>query len=93
MKKKRLLTNRSNDLQEQILAEQAEAWAIEFDREVVWSLLGWTRVKLSRLQDNNHAIDITEWLHKNCKSAYQRNGREFIFENKKDAVQFILRWS
>jgi hypothetical protein len=94
MKKKRLLTDRSNDPvgQEQILAEHAEALAREIDREVVWSLLGWTRVKLSRFQDNNHAVDITHWLHENCKSAYQRDGREFIFEDKKDAVLFILTW-
>jgi len=53
---------------------------------------GWTCVSISRFQDNNHAVDITMWLEENVKN-YERNGRDFIFENSKDATMFILRWS
>jgi len=54
--------------------------------------IGWTRVMIDRLQDNKHAIDITHWLRENCQGAYERNGRDFLFENEKDAIMFILRW-
>jgi hypothetical protein len=68
----------------------------EVDREILWGMLkelGWTRVTLSRLQDNKHAIDITYWIEEFCKGAHEREGRDFIFENPKDASMFILKWS
>jgi len=73
----------------------ARAMQRDIDREVLWSMLkeiGWTRVMISRSQDDDHAIDITHWLEANCKGAYERNGRDFIFENEKDATLFILSW-
>jgi hypothetical protein len=47
---------------------------------------------LDRLQDNNHAVDITYWLEENIKNPFERNGRDFLFEDSKDATMFILRW-
>lgn len=95
MKKKRLLTDRSGDLQDKILADQADALAREIDREVMWSMLqsiGWKRVVLSRFTDNKHAIDITYWVEENVKGAFERHGKDFIFEDPKDATWFILKW-
>jgi len=69
--------------------------AREIDREVLWGMLkaaGWHRVMLDRLTDNNHAVDITYWLEANCKNSFERSGRDFIFEDDKDAVNFILKW-
>jgi hypothetical protein len=83
-------------LEEQYATQAAEAMAREIDREVLWGMLqgiGWTRIMLDRLQDNKHAIDITYWLEKHCQGAYERRGRDFIFENEKDASMFILRWA
>ena len=54
--------------------------------------LGWTRVMLTKFTDNTYAIDITHWLAENIKNPYERNGRDFLFENPKDASWFILRW-
>ena len=68
----------------------------EIDREILWGMLkelGWTRITLSRLQDNKHAIDITYWIEEYCKGAHEREGRDFIFENPKDASMFILKWA
>lgn len=82
-------------LQEQLLKEQGEALAREVDREVLWGMLtgiGWTRVMLSRLQDNRHAVDISYWLEENCQGAYEREGRDFLFEDSKDATMFTLKW-
>ena len=82
-------------LEKEILEAKAKEMQIEIDREVLWGMLksiGWTRVMISRLTDNNHAVDITHWLALNCQGVYERRGRDFIFENSKDATTFILRW-
>jgi len=83
------------NIQEEMIEFKAKQLSDEIDREVLWGMLqgiGWTRIMLPRLIDNNHAVDITYWLEENCKKAYERNGRDFIFENERDANWFVLRW-
>ena len=82
-------------LEEDITNQLGVQMQKEIDKEVLWGMLkdlGWTRVLLDRLQDNKHAIDITYWLEENCQGAYERDGRDFLFENPKDASMFILKW-
>ena len=82
-------------VEQEIADKMGNDLAREIDREVLWGMLkgiGWTRVMLDRLQDNKHAIDITIWLEENIKNPFERNGRDFIFEDPKDATMFILRW-
>ena len=82
-------------LEEEMMERASKELSREIDREVLWGMLkgiGWTRVMIDRLQDNNHAVDITYWLAENCQGAFERNGRDFIFESDKDATMFILRW-
>ena len=86
----------STQVFEECAEAAASAMSREIDREVLWGMLqgiGWTRVLLDRLQDNKHAIDITLWLEENIKNGYERNGRDFIFKDSKDAILFILKWS
>ena len=82
-------------LEEEILNKAGKEMAREIDREVLWGMLkdiGWRRVMLDRLTDNNHAVDITHWLAEHCKHAFERSGADFIFESEVDAVNFTLRW-
>jgi hypothetical protein len=82
-------------LDQEIIEVKAKEMSDEIDREVLWGMLqgmGWTRVMLPRLIDNHHAIDIRNWLEANCKKSFERNGRDFIFEDVKDANWFQLRW-
>ena len=82
-------------LEDEIADKMAEQMSREVDREIFWGMLqgmGWTRVMLPRLIDNHHAIDITYWLEENCRQAFERNGRDFLFESVKDANWFKLRW-
>ena len=84
-----------SNLENQIVEELGQQMSQEIDREILWGMLqgiGWTRVMLPRLIDNKHAIDITYWLEENCRNPFERNGRDFIFEDTKDATIFILRW-
>jgi hypothetical protein len=83
------------NLEKEIIEELGTKMQSQVDREILWGMLqgiGWTRVMLDRLQDNNHAVDITYWLEENIKNPFERAGRDFIFEDSKDAMLFILRW-
>ena len=82
-------------LEKEMLEAKAKEMQQEIDREVLWGMLegmGWTRVMLPRYVDNMHAIDISYWLDANCKNSFERNGRDFLFEDLKDANWFKLRW-
>jgi hypothetical protein len=83
-------------LEKEMIEAKAKEMSDEIDREVLWGMLegmGWTRVMLPRLIDNRHAVDITHWLALNTKKAYERSGRDFMFESQQDANWFKLRWS
>ena len=83
------------NIQEEMIEFKAKQLSDEIDREVLWGMLqgiGWTRIMLTRLTDNNHAVDITHWLALNCKNSFERSGRDFIFEDARDANWFVLRW-
>ena len=82
-------------MQDEILEELGTRMQSAVDREILWGILigmGWTRVKLSRFVDNHHAIDISYWLDEHVKNPFEREGSDFIFENSRDALMFILRW-
>ena len=82
-------------LAEQMLDEKIEELKREIDREVLWNMLtqvGWTRVILSSETAMVNATAIKEWLAVNCKKSYEKHRQDFLFEDNKDAVNFILRW-
>jgi hypothetical protein len=79
-----------------MMKQAARRMAEDIDREVLWGMLiglGWKRHLLDRLKDNNHAVDISYWLDENCRGAYERNGRDFIFEDERDYLMFVLTWA
>jgi hypothetical protein len=81
--------------QDAILEELGTKMQSQIDREILWGILigmGWTRVKLSRFVDNYHAIDIRYWLDEHVNNPFEREGADFIFEDSRDALIFILRW-
>jgi len=81
-------------LEQEMIEAKAKEMQTEIDREVLWGMLqglGWCRVMIPRFVDNHHAIDITYGLEENCKKAFERNGRDFLFEDSKDANWFRLR--
>jgi len=82
-------------LEKEMIEAKAKEFQQEMDREILWGMLegiGWHRVMLPTLGDAYMAVDIITWLEENCKKAYERSGRDFIFESQKDANWFKLRW-
>ncbi len=82
-------------LENEILDELATQMQSEMDKEILWGMLvglGWTRVTLPRFNSREHSVDVLHWVEDNCKHPYERKGSEYIFEDSRDAVNFILKW-
>lgn len=82
-------------LEEEILNKAGNQMSRDIDREVLWGMLegiGWSRVMLPTMGNGEQAVEIMCWLEDNCKGSHERWGRDFIFENQKDANWFKLRW-
>lgn len=83
------------NLQDQIMEELSTQMQSEMDFEILSDMLvelGWTRVIISRFQNNHRAVDIKYWLEENARGFWESRGSTFVFENKGDAVNFTLRW-
>lgn len=53
---------------------------------------GWHRIDLVRFRNNEHAVDIQNWVAENCKGKWHSFSRHWIFETSEDAVMFRLKW-
>lgn len=94
MLKKKLLTDRSGELHEQVIAQAAERLARDIDAEVLRGIYigsGWHEVVLEPMTfEKGDAIDL--WVHKNIKGNHWTHGLVWLFENVKDANWFKIRW-
>lgn len=81
-------------LEDEIYAAMADEIAREMDEGIMANILvetGWTPVQF-HFKDNFQATDIQIWLQNECPGKYRRLGDSYLFEDKKDAEWFILRW-
>jgi len=94
MLKKKLLTDRSGNLQEQILEEKAKELADEMDAEVLRGMLcelGWHQVVIAPVTwETGDRIDL--WVTKTIKGRHWNRGLVWLFEDDKDAMWFKMRW-
>jgi hypothetical protein len=85
-----------SELEEYVLNEQVRKIADHMDFGVISMLLidscGWTRVELEALFPAPK-VEILEWTNANCVGRFMNSGKEFIFEDKHDALMFKLKWS
>lgn len=82
-------------LEKEMIEHAAKKMAEDIDREILWGMLqgiGWTRVMLPPFESKDQIVQIILWLESNCKGSYEHHDRDFLFEYKKDASHFILRW-
>jgi hypothetical protein len=83
-------------LEDEIAQELSKQIAQEIDFELLTDILiacGWHCVKLPRLLNRKHSIDVLEWCSEQTNYKFKHNGRVFIFEDQGDAVNFTLRWN
>jgi hypothetical protein len=94
MLKKRLLTDKSGELQERILAEKAKELANDIDAQILRDMLtelGWYEVLLTPMSwEQGYEVD--SWVETNIKGRMWCQGLVWMFENEKDASWFKLRW-
>jgi hypothetical protein len=99
MKKKRLLTDRTNGFPDTLVDELATVLQEEIDWEVMMDILkeaGYTHITMSWLvlrmnEAQVHAIK--EWCRANLKEHYSGRGQDWLFKSEKDATMFVLKWS
>lgn len=83
------------NLKDEIAKELSSQMQSEMDFHILSDMLvglGWTKVSLTRFNNNKHAIDIKIWLQENVKGHWESRGSSFVFENEGDAVNFTLKW-
>ena len=89
------LNEQDRILEQEMIESKAKEMQQEIDREILWSMLeklGWHRVMLPYWNSNKQAVDVAVWAEENCEAAYERSGRDFIFESAKDAAFFKLKF-
>jgi hypothetical protein len=84
------------EFEEQVLQDQCRKIADHIDFGVMSSLLidscGWTKVELEELFPAPK-LEILAWTNTNCTKHFMHSGKDFIFEDKHDALVFKLKWS
>lgn len=83
------------NLNDEIASLAAAEIAKEIDTGILYEMFkesGWTPVTLESLGSRKRAINIDLWLEENCNSKYFKYGRQFLFQDSKDALFFILAW-
>jgi hypothetical protein len=94
MKKKRQMTDKSNNLEDEMARLMAEEMQKEIDGEIICQLLedgGWHKVKLYTMTSET-GKEIDTWTVANVKGDYWTQGIIWMFEEEKDANWFKLRW-
>ena len=91
-----------NNLEQAVIKDMGKEFEKSLNSEMsywielkYWLSQGWAHVMLPKLQDNLHAVDITNWLENNGyvdRENYYRDGREFVFRDPEMATAFVLKW-
>lgn len=77
----------------QDLADQMSK-SIDFEllRDHLVGARGWTQVQIKYSPPERKWNEIIDWADRHCQGRYQEHLGIWLFENRKDAVWFALRW-
>lgn len=95
MIKKKLLTDRSGSLHDQMIEDAAKRLAEDIDAEVMRGLLrdsGWHEVKLDWIMTHEVSQEVDTWVTNKTKGKHWNRGLVWLFEEEKDAMWFKMRW-
>lgn len=97
MKKKRLLTDKTNGLEDEFSAEMSRQIQEEIDWEILCELMkmsGWTQIKTSwEMKSLEEMYELKTWCESSLKGHRKGRGNTWLFELEKDAAKFALRWA
>lgn len=82
-------------IEDEMLDRIGKEIARDIDEGIMSDILiesGWTPVNF-QFNSNEQAVDITDWLNETCESKWRRFGGNYLFEDKKEAEWFTLRWT
>lgn len=94
MLKKKLLTDKSGTLHEEIMEQAAKRMADEIDAQIIREMFlesGWHEVVLQPMT-MEQGCEIDDWADVNCKGEKWTRGLVWLFEDEKDANWFSMRW-
>lgn len=95
MKKKRLLTDRSGTLEEDLMTKASMQMQKEMDAEILRTMLkeiGWHEVVLYPMT-HEQGREIDEWIRTTIKGRNcWAHGLVWMFEQEQDAMWFKVRW-
>ena len=83
---------------ENVEKEMAKVLQEEIDWEVMIEVMieiGWTKVNID-WPNQMSAVDahkVKEWCRANLQGHYKGRNKIWLFEQEKDAILFVLRWS
>ena len=95
MLKKKLLTDRSGQLHEDLENELAKTLQEEIDAAIMRDLLvelGWNEVVLDWVMTHEVSAEVDLWIMKNTKGKHWTRGLVWLFEKELDAMWFKMRW-
>lgn len=85
-----------SDLEDEMAETMAKEMQKEIDGEILRTCLvetGWIQVKFIH-KDREQSYEIRDWCETNIKNfQWAHLGNYYLFNNKKDAEWFILRWT
>jgi hypothetical protein len=90
------VTTVHKDIVGDILDKLTDDLAKEIDFNVLAESLvscGWSTVDLPPFDSRYKVTDIVDWAYHHCQGEFENFGVRFIFEDKKDATLFALKWS
>ena len=80
---------------EEAVARASKRLADEIDFQIISDMLvasGWEKVVLKPMShEKSDAIDF--WTSTNCNYDFKNMGLVWIFKDRSDAVNFVLRWA
>lgn len=95
MKKKRLLTDRTNGMEDQLVNQMANEMQREIDAEILRTMLkelGWYEIVLKPMT-HEQGEEIDTWVKNSVKGrSHWTHGLVWMFEQEQDANWFKIRW-
>lgn len=95
MLKKKLLTDKSSSLQDEMLEQSARQLAEDIDAEIMRQLLketGYHEVVLDWVMTHEVSQEVDAWVEQKSKGNYWNRGLVWLFESETDAMWFKMRW-